>query len=756
MKKPFLIVYSVLLCCELYAGNCFAEPNLITFSNIDKAWKYSQGQNTKVAVLDWLFDMSPKASDKYVNPTSMVPGKPVGSKKPWHGEWMAEIVHQIAPEAKIIPIRARPGKDSLDEDGRQEYEKYLVKGIRFAADQGAVAVTNSMGPVTHCKELEDAIDYAEQKGTVFIDVHPERIVKGTQTRESNNRRDHRIIHTGVVSVPKYPTKPKARRDIYVWPYMTNPVYKDGWGYSNGPPIVAGVIALMKSVNPDLSPQQVRTIIAETAYIKDGFKVLDAEAAVRKVIGLKTNTHEPNEPNQPAYLKVIPPEKLKEDLDFLFKTIEEVHPNMYAYTSKEEFEPVKKQLYEKINNPINLLDFCKAVAPVVASLRNGHTFLQPPFEFFQNYAKAGGKYFPIEIQIDEESVILTECQGPYALPIGAEVLTFDDISAIEFLRKAARYMPSENKPYNLALIQRKRFFPIYLWLEKNNAELLDLQLKTTDGRIEQFQLKALGYEELVNYQKSSSNKIETASQNNNTPYTYRYIPDCNVGLIEFNSFNNRKSFRKFLRGTFKKICEQNINGLIIDIRKNPGGNSQLGDDLLKYLTDKPFLQFEKVDIKVSEQLIKGQPNIKQQFPKTEIGSIVSIEPELDSPGKKRLRFNGKIFVLIGPESASSSVSFASAVKHFGIGALVGQETIDTTVAYGDCIKGTLPNTGLVFSVAAKRFVDAGGKEDGRGVIPDYEVKQKPEDTAKGVDTVLQFTLDLIEKEQRKREIKEKQE
>ena len=55
---------------------------------------------------------------------------------------------------------------------------------------------------------------------------------------------------------------------------------------------------------------------------------------------------------------------------------------------------------------------------------------------------------------------------------------------------------------------------------------------------------------------------------------------------------------------------------------------------------------------------------------------------------------------------------------------------------------LPNTELSFSVAAKRFVDAGGKEDGRGIIPDYEVKQKPEDTAKSIDTALEFTLNLI--------------
>ena len=46
------------------------------------------------------------------------------------------------------------------------------------------------------------------------------------------------------------------------------------------------------------------------------------------------------------------------------------------------------------------------------------------------------------------------------------------------------------------------------------------------------------------------------------------------------------------------------------------------------------------------------------------------------------------------------------------------------------------------VPSKLIFQACGKSDGRGVIPDYEVSQKPEDTAEGVDTVLQFTLELI--------------
>ncbi len=261
------------------------EPNLITFSRIDKAWQYSRGENIKVAVLDWLFDMSPKASAKYVNPTSMVPGAEVGAGEPWHGEWMAEIVHQIAPQAKIIPIRARPATDKeRDAEGRYVYEKYLIQGIRFAADQGAVAVTSSMGPLTQSRELRDAIDYAEQKGTIFIDVHPEE-------KTDPNGIDKRIIHPGVVSVPGHRVRPESGRDIYVWPYQIKPIFRDGWGFSNGPPIVAGVIALMKSANPRLTSPEIRRIVVETADNQDGFRVLNAEAAVKRAIAVKETAGE---------------------------------------------------------------------------------------------------------------------------------------------------------------------------------------------------------------------------------------------------------------------------------------------------------------------------------------------------------------------------------------------------------------------------------------------------------------------------------
>ena len=59
---------------------------------------------------------------------------------------------------------------------------------------------------------------------------------------------------------------------------------------------------------------------------------------------------------------------------------------------------------------------------------------------------------------------------------------------------------------------------------------------------------------------------------------------------------------------------------------------------------------------------------------------------------------------------------------------------------------MPCSELNFGVSHKYFLRAGGFDDGRGVIPDYNIQQTSDDIAKGVDTVLEFTKELIRKNQ----------
>lgn len=257
------------------------QSDLVTFSHVAQAHTLSRGANATVAVLDWQFDPKGSAASQYVAATSMVPGEVMGDLKPWHGAWMVETVHRVAPDARIIPIIGR----SLKNRG---YQDALVQGIRYAAEHGAAAVSSSMGTVDQSDALRAAIDFAESRGTLFINVHPENVAAGGEkfTPCDVGVCDTRIVHAGIVSVPEHPTKPHPSRLVYTWPYDLDGKFKDGWGYSNGPPVVLGVVALVKSANPSLTPAQVRELLARTAYEREGFRVLDAEAAVRAAISMR--------------------------------------------------------------------------------------------------------------------------------------------------------------------------------------------------------------------------------------------------------------------------------------------------------------------------------------------------------------------------------------------------------------------------------------------------------------------------------------
>jgi hypothetical protein len=211
----------------------------------------------------------------------MVPGERIGDLKPWHGAWMVDIVHQIAPDAKIIPIIGRSLKQASLQDS-------VPLGIRYAAEHGATVVTSSMGPVTQSQALRDAIDFAEPRGALFVNVHPENVAaEGEDFRPCRESEcDPRIVRAGIVSVPEHPVKPDPSRLICTWPYSLNASYQDDWGFSTGPPIVGGTIALLKAANPALSPQQLRELLVQTADTREGFRVLNAEAAVKAATGAR--------------------------------------------------------------------------------------------------------------------------------------------------------------------------------------------------------------------------------------------------------------------------------------------------------------------------------------------------------------------------------------------------------------------------------------------------------------------------------------
>ncbi|MBC8468332.1 MAG: hypothetical protein H8D56_02570 [Planctomycetes bacterium] len=377
------------------------------------------------------------------------------------------------------------------------------------------------------------------------------------------------------------------------------------------------------------------------------------------------------PNQSAYLKPIAPDKLKEDLDFLFKTIEEVHPNIYAYISEEKYATIRHELYKHFDHAMNVSEFYLYVHTAVSCLKDSHTRAERPSNFIMP---------PIT-------------ESMRALGERLKRLVEDDGSSWT----DAQYVPAPRK-------------------------------KEYTG-----------------------------------PYSYHFFPEYDTCLIVINWFgmpDQIGQYAKMFQETLKEIREKGVTHLVIDVRENSGGCGLAGDELLKYLVNKPFRQIEKVEQRIFpaffelceqyglniNQVMADEYGIDVENLKSKRdykpGITVTGQVPFKNPHKSSDRFKGSIYLLIARPTFSAASNFAASVKFFKTGILIGQETSGKKDHYGQVVPIQLPNSGLKGQVSTAHFLTVGGMEDSGGVKPDYEVRQKPEDTAKGRDTVLEFTLNLI--------------
>jgi len=178
----------------------------------------------------------------------------------------------------------------------------------------------------------------------------------------------------------------------------------------------------------------------------------------------------------------------------------------------------------------------------------------------------------------------------------------------------------------------------------------------------------------------------------------------IGYIEIVSFDDKTS--KEFETVYNKLREDNIKGLIIDLRNNGGG------------------VYEEV-VKIAKMLV----------PK---GLIVYTE---DKNGKKREEFSIgdgidiPLAVLINENSASASEILAGAVKDRKCGTLVGKKTYGKGVVQGWFMIGD--GTSIKLTIA-KYFTPNGVCIDGIGIEPDIEVElKKPSE-----DSQLEKALDIL--------------
>jgi subtilisin family serine protease len=198
-----------------------------------------------------------------------------------HGTMTAGIVHLVAPQAKIMPLK------SFKADGTG-YNSDILRAIYYAVKNGAKVLNMSFDYPTYSPELANAIKYANGKGVISVasagndgqkvSVYPGALPSVIDVASTSNS-DIQSVFTNYGAPPVWIAAP-GEGVMTTYPWGT---YAAGWGTSFSAPFASGTAALMLGINGNCTSSKVASGLAQAASISNpqlGYGRLDTYRAVQ--------------------------------------------------------------------------------------------------------------------------------------------------------------------------------------------------------------------------------------------------------------------------------------------------------------------------------------------------------------------------------------------------------------------------------------------------------------------------------------------
>lgn len=425
-------------------------------------------------------------------------------------------------------------------------------------------------------------------------------------------------------------------------------------------------------------------------------------------------------------------ELEEDIDFLAEKLTNIHPLLQNSEEKNKWSKNFTSLKKSLKDSLTQNEFYITLASTLATLEDGHTGMIMPFNQRIKYSKAGGTAFPFFVDIKDYSIYNKFYCGNDSTLFkgGEEILKINGISSRDMVSNIQKIFGGKS----LAIRQNQVAynFRFYIWMFYGFEDDYEIEYKNSQNQTLTVIVPGIS-------SKDFRKNLKRRPKADNKLYNLQIDDNRKTATLKIKSFADLKGFCSFARNAFSKISPHKVENLIIDVRNNSGGRSIVVDSLMTYLTDKQYTQYKKIETRISKELKdrykKRYPNRVDWINQYSNDELVTQEKNIVKPGKNNLRFKGKLYLLINQRSYSAAATFAGLYKELKMGSIIGEETGGTISYYGDFWMMQTPNTKIRFHISPKRFIQYGGNDLNRGVIPDYIIEDKK-------NSVLDFTYDII--------------
>lgn len=412
---------------------------------------------------------------------------------------------------------------------------------------------------------------------------------------------------------------------------------------------------------------------------------------------------------------------------------------FAYFDKTKinWDSAYRSLLPQILKTKNTYEYYRILQRFLALLKDGHTgiYRWPPY-----IQKKDINNNDIGIEYIDDTVIVTSIPKSQSrvIPLGSELIKVNEVPLSDFLTEQVFPYISYSAPHQLfSTATNKILVPPFSWDNKP----VKLTLKTPDGKI-------------VNYES----RTNTAPQESvSVPMTrimsfFQKLTDS-IAYLQLFNFKDSSIILNFI----KHLPElYSAKGIILDLRYNGGGNSEIGEAILKYFTNQKKIKrgswktpdniaaFKAwgISFKPEDTLTMNAENkeLLRSYFKVAKGDYWFAKQDYFDNDLSARRIKSPLIVLIGQNTGSAAEDFLISLDDIkGRATTIGERTTGST---GQPLLFELPGGGQARICTLRETYPDGREFVGIGIKPDIEVKTTIPDVLSGKDAALEKAIEIM--------------
>lgn len=414
---------------------------------------------------------------------------------------------------------------------------------------------------------------------------------------------------------------------------------------------------------------------------------------------------------------------------LSKFWQEVNYN-FVYLNKIDREKWKndyKDLISEVQETKNDYEYYRLLQKFCASLKDGHTNVYFPDTVRNSlYNTYFGSYRLFMTNIDDKAIVTrTNLSKKDVIPVGSEIIkvngedtkTYLKNEVIPYIASSTDYILMDKAVWNMFRAPKGTSFQV--------------TFKLPDGTVKELTLT---------HNETLEKEVYPAFEDNEL-FQLKWI-DEEIAYIALNSFGDPKIDTLFIN-VLPELYR--AKKLIIDLRKNGGGSTNIGLEILQYLTNDSLLYGSRNQSRLHIPSFKawgkwteekdtiGNPFRKQAYLSYRDDYYHTFPYEAEPININAKRLVVPTAILIGHQTASAAEDFLIYASNQDHIIKIGEPTYGST---GQPMLFDLPGGGSARVCTKKDTYPDGTEFVGYGIKPDMLIKRSVEDYLTGNDPVLE--------------------